>query len=444
MINDLFESARLLLALAEKAGAEEAEVFGLEARSVDVDLRRDRAEMASESRSRGLGLRAVLRGAVGFSSTSDLSKLDMVAESAVRAARARGPDDKWRSLPFPARPASPEGVFDPVAAEMGPEDCLDLATTLIAGAKSIAGTEPVSGGVSVIFGSELLANSSGLELDERGTIFTAYIETVARGEDGTVATGYDFANSRSALADLGDVGRSASDLARRSLGGGRAESGVAEVILGPIAFADILDNAFIPSTFADQVQKGRSSLAGKIGEAVAIESLKIIDDGLLSGGMASSSFDGEGVPSQRTTLVEKGVLRAYLYDSYAAGKEAEETKSTGNADRPGYAGIPRIGTTNVVATSADPSNVLAETDRGYLVTGVIGAHTANPVSGDFSVEARNVFVVEDGAAQKPIRSLMLAGNVFDLLSSIRVGTDARMVGSFVVPTVKAEMKVVGS
>ncbi|HNT73293.1 MAG TPA: metallopeptidase TldD-related protein, partial [Methanothrix sp.] len=74
----------------------------------------------------------------------------------------------------------------------------------------------------------------------------------------------------------------------------------------------------------------------------------------------------------------------------------------------------------------------------------IGAHTANPISGDFSVEARNVFVVEDGAAEKPIRSLMLAGNVFDLLSSIRVGTDARMVGSFVVPTVKAEMKVVGS
>jgi len=444
MIEDLFESARRLLALAEKAGAEEAEVFGSVAKAVDVDLRRDQVEMASESYDRGLGLRAVIGGAVGFSATSDFSKLEMVAESAVRAARARGPDDKWRSLPFPGKPGRPKGVFDPAIAEMRPEDCLDLAATLIEGAKSISGAEPVSGGVSAVSGSELIINSNGVELDERGTIFTAYLETVAKGEDGTVATGYDFANSRIALSDLADIGRSAGDLAKRSVGGVRGESGTAEVLLGPIAFADILDNAFVPSIFGDNVQKGRSSLAGRIGETVAEENLDIVDDGLFLGGMATSSFDGEGVASSRTTLVENGVLKAFLYDSYAAGKEEPPTKSTGNADRPGYAGIPRIGTNNLIASSKDPQNVMVETKRGYLITGVIGAHTANPVSGDFSVEARNVFSVEDGAALKPIRSLMLAGNVFELLKSIRVGADVRMVGSVVVPTVRVEMKVVGS
>ncbi len=444
MIEDLFESARQLLKLAEKEGAEEAEVFGLEARSVDIDLRKDQVDMASESYDCGLGLRAVVRGAVGFSSTSDLSKLEMVAESAVRAARARGPDDKWRSLPFSGKSGRPEEVFDPAIAEMGPEECLDLAATLLLGAGSISGAEPVSGGVFAISGSELLINSNGLELDERGTIFAAYLETVAKDEDGTVATGYDFANSRTALSDLADVGRSAGDLARRSLGGVRGESGKAMVLLGPIAFADILGNAFVPSIFGDNVQKGRSSLAGRIGEIVAEENLRIVDDGLLRGGMATSSFDGEGVASQRTPLMERGVLKAFLYDSYSAGKEEIETKSTGNANRPGYAGIPRVGTSNLIASSKDPQSVLAETKRGYLVTGVIGAHTANPVSGDFSVEARNVFLVEDGEAGRPIRSLMLAGNVFDLLGSIKAGTDARMVGSVVVPTVKVEMKVVGS
>jgi PmbA protein len=444
MIEDLFERARRLLALAEKAGAEEAEVFGSVAKSVDVDLRKDQVEMASESRDRGLGLRAVVGGAVGFSSTSDLSKLELVAESAVRAARARGSDDKWCSLPFPGKPASPEGVYDPAIAEMGPEDCLDLAATLIAGAGTISGTEPVSGGVSAVAGSELLINSNGVELEEKGTIFAAYIETVARGDDGTAATGYDFANSRKALSDLGDVGRSAADLAIRSVGGVRGESGRASVLLGPIAFADILENAFVPSAFGDNVQKGRSSLAGRIGETVAEYTFSIVDDGLFSGGMATSSFDGEGVASQKTPLVERGVLKAFLYDSYTAGKEDTATKSTGNADRPGYAGIPRIGTTNLIASSTKPSNVLAETKRGYLVTGVIGAHTANPVSGDFSVEARNVFLVEDGEAGRPIRSLMLAGNVFELLKSIKAGTGARMVGSVVVPTVGVEMKVVGS
>jgi PmbA protein len=444
MIEDLFKGGRLLLALAERAGAEEAEVFGSVAKSVDIDLRKDQVEMASESFDRGLGLRAVVRGAVGFSATSDLSKLELVAKSAVRAARARGSDDKWRNLPYLGKPSRPEGVYDPSIANMQPEDCLDLAATLIAGAGTVSGAEPVSGGVSAVSVSELLINTSGVELEERGTIFTAYLETVARGDDGAVATGYDFANSRTALSDLADVGRSAADLAVRSVGGVRGESGKAEVLLGPIAFADILENAFVPSTFGDNVQKGRSSLARRIGEAVAVESFSITDDGLFPSGMATSSFDGEGVASQKTPLVERGVLRAFLYDGYTAGKEDPPTTSTGNAERPGYAGIPRIGTTNLIASSTKPSNVLAETDRGYLVTGVIGAHTANPVSGDFSVEARNVFSVEDGAPQKPIRSLMLAGNVFELLRSIKAGTDARMVGSAVVPTVGVEMKVVGS
>ena len=444
MIEELFESARRLLALAERAGAEEAEVFGSVAKAVDVDLRKDQVEMASEIRDRGLGLRAIVRGAVGFSATSDLSKLELVAESAVRAARARGSDDWWRHLPYPGRTGRPEGVSDPAIAKMGPEDCLDLAATLIAGAKSISGAEPVSGGVSAVSGSELLINSSGVELEERGTIFTAYIETVARSDDGTSATGYDFANSRTALYDLASVGRSAAGLAVRSVGGVRGESGKASVLLGPIAFAEILENALVPSTFGDNVQKGRSSLAGRIGEEVAEENFNMTDNGLLSGGMATSSFDGEGVPSRKTPLVRRGVLKAFLYDSYTAGKEILATESTGNADRPGYAGIPRIGTTNLIASSKKPQDVLAETERGYLVTGVIGAHTANPVSGDFSVEARNVFAVEDGAPLKPIRSLMLAGNVFELLKSIDVGADSRMVGSAVVPTVKVEMKVVGS
>ena len=444
MTEDLHLWGRRLLMLAERAGADEAEVFGLQSRSIDVDLRRDRVDMASESFSRGLGLRAVVKGAVGFSSTSDLSKLEMVAESAVRAGRARGSDEKWRSLPFPERVSRPQEVYDPALAEMGPEDCLDLSATLIEGAGAVLGAEPVSGGISIVCGSEILMNSNGIEVDEMGTAFSAYLETVAKGEDGTVATGYDFVNSRTSVPDLADLGKSACDLAKRSVGGGRGESGTAEILLAPMAFADILGNAFVPSILGDLVQKGRSSLAGRIGEAVAGDEISIADDGLFRGGMATSSFDGEGVPSQKTAVVESGVLSSFLYDTYTAGREATAAKSTGNADRPGYSGIPRIGTSNLILSSKSPKDLLAETERGYLVTGVIGAHTANPVSGDFSVEARNVFVVEDGGAQKPIRSLMLAGNVFDLLSSIRVGTDPRMVGSFVVPTVKAEMKVVGS
>jgi PmbA protein len=178
-----------------------------------------------------------------------------------------------------------------------------------------------------------------------------------------------------------------------------------------------------------------------LGEKISAESLVIVDDGLLAGGMDSSAFDGEGVPSQRTVLINEGILMGYLYDSYTAGKEG--LASTGNAVRSGYTGVPGVGIRNLIVGSREPQDLLAET-KGIMVGGLIGAHTANPISGDFSVEAKNAFLIAPGQEARPIGSLMLAGNFFELLKDIEVGRDVRAVGSIVTPTVKVRMKVVGS
>jgi len=140
-------------------------------------------------------------------------------------------------------------------------------------------------------------------------------------------------------------------------------------------------------------------------------------------------------------LIEDGTLKAYLYDSYTAGKVG--VHSTGNAVRSGYTALPRVGARNFILSSRQSQNLLEET-RGYMVSGLIGAHTANAISGDFSVEARNAFAISPGEVARPIRSLMLAGNIFELLREIEVGRDVRSVGSIVTPTVKLRMKVVGS
>ncbi len=162
---------------------------------------------------------------------------------------------------------------------------------------------------------------------------------------------------------------------------------------------------------------------------------------LLPDGMNSSAFDGEGVPSHRTELINKGVLKGFLYDSYTGGKVG--IKSTGNAVRSGYSDLPHVGIRNLIVSSSDPHDLLAET-KGYIVNSLIGAHTANPISGDFSVEAKNCFFAAPGEDTKPIRSLMIAGNIFELLKDIEVGTDVRILGSIVTPTVRLRMKVVGS
>lgn len=437
--DSLLEHAHKLLSIALQEGAEQAEVYGMVGRSVDIDLRRDVVELASESFHRGLGLRAVAAGAVGFSSTSDMSLLQFVAKSAVLSARARGADESWRSLPVPEKVVRPEGIFDSKLEQIGPEECLDLAESMLSGCRTVKEAQPVSGGVACICGTSFVINSLGIELQETSTLMHASIETIAKAAD--VATGSEFCNSRGYQFSLDEVGRAAAEMARSSLGGSRAESGTFDVLIKPLAVAELLEYTLLPALAADNVQKGRSSLAGQVGEKISSENLVIADDGLLSGGIDSSSFDGEGVPSQRTILIDKGILKGYFYDSYTAGKEG--VRSTGNAVRSGYSDVPRVGIRNLIVGSSEPQDLLTET-KGYLVNGLIGAHTANPISGDFSVEAKNAFFVVPGEEARPIRSLMLAGNIFELLKDIEIGKDVRAVGAIVTPTVKVRMKVVGS
>jgi PmbA protein len=433
------ECANQLLSIALRDGADEAEVYGMSGRSLDIDLRKGAVELASESFHSGLGLRAVVRGAVGFSSTSNMTLLESVARSAIKSARARGSDESWHSLPHIDKVKRPDGIFDSTLERISPEECLDLAASMLRGSAMVKGTEPVSGGVTCVYSTDFVVNSNGIELQETATLMHASMETIAKGKD--VATGSEFQISRTFQPSLENVGKAAAEMALASLAGTKAESGTFDVLLKPLAYAELMENTIIPALCADTVQKGRSSLNGRVGEKISSECLGVVDDGLLSGGMASSAFDGEGVPSQKTELIDKGVLKGFLYDSYTGGKAG--IKSTGNAVRSGYADLPHVGIRNLIVSSSDPHDLLTET-KGYVVNGLIGAHTANPISGDFSVEAKNCFFVVPGEDTKPIRSLMIAGNVFELLKDIEVGTDVRVLGAIVTPTVKLRMKVVGS
>ena len=437
--DSLLEYAHQLIALALREGAAEAEVYGMVGRSVDADLRKGSVEMASESFHRGLGLRAVVKGAVGFSSTSDMSLLEYVAQSAVKSAKVRGSDESWISLPSPEKVVPAQGIFDKRLEQIGTEECLEAAASMLEGCRTVSEAEPVSGGVACVCGTGFVINSLGLELMETATLMQASMETIAKAGD--VATGSEFFNSRSFQPSMEAVGKAAAVMARTSLAGTKAESGTFDVLLKPLAAAELLENTILSAFEADNVQKGRSSLKGRLGEMISSEGLNVHDDGLLAGGLDSSAFDGEGVPSQRTVLIEKGILKGFLYDSYTAGKDG--VKSTGNAVRQGYSDVPRVGMRNMIVSSPNAYDLLEET-KGYLINGLIGAHTANPISGDFSVEARNAFRVSPGEMPVPIRSLMLAGNIYDLLKNIEIGTDVRAIGGIVTPTIKVKMNVVGS
>jgi PmbA protein len=405
-----------------------------------VDIRKDEIEGAKENISQGLGIRAIVNGAVGFASTNTMSHIEDAARSAFRSARVRERDPDWRSLPYASEYPKVSGIMDPELEQMGLDTCILQALNMVEGAKAVPGIIVTSGSFSRSAGKRVIMNTNGVEVEESSTGISGFADVITT--KGDVSTAYDFAISRSNNIDFAAIGRNAAELARSSQHGISIEPQRTDVILHPFAFADLLGSAFTPSIDADNVQKGRSNLKGRLGEQIATPKLSITDDGLLEGGIETGKSDDEGVPSQRTKVIEEGIFRSYLYDTYTAGKD--NVKSTGNASRGSYFSTPSVGPRNFIIDYPG-LDVIADTDKGIYVNTVIGAHTANSISGDFSVEARNAFTIKDGQIDKPVKSLMISGNIFEMLGRINgAGMDVRKVGGIVTPSIRVpDMSVIG-
>lgn len=437
---DIFEQVHKALKLTEKAGADEAEIFCVKGRSVTVDVQRDAIDLAKESLVSGIGIRAIVNGAVGFSSTNDFERIEEACVLAVKSARVRGSDPLWSGLPEKKKPANVKGIFDRKLANIEVESCIDYTLDMITGAKSTASVVPTSGHFVCGSSIKLVLNSNSVEIKEKDTIVEASVDTITK--DAPLSTASEFDMSRNLDIDFYKIGEKASLLALRSQNGVRAETCDCAVLLEPPAFADILENTLTASLNADNVQKGRSALIGKMNTKIGADELSITDDGTLEGGLGTSTCDEEGTPSKRTPVVKNGVLSSFLYDCYTAGKEKKE--STGNAVRASFTSTPVIGIRNLIIEHP-AFDIIDGTKDGLIINTVIGAHTANPISGDFSVEARNSFLIKNGEISSPIKSVMLSGNIFDVLKNIDgLGKDKRKVGDVITPTVRvSKMRIVG-
>ncbi|MCX9014300.1 MAG: TldD/PmbA family protein [Candidatus Methanoperedens sp.] len=439
-MNDIFDLARKALELTKKAGADEAEIFCTKGRSVSVDVQRDTIDLAKESIVSGIGIRAIKNGAVGFSSTNDPTRIGEASVLAVKSASVRKADPQWSGLPAKKEPARVSGIFDRKIADIEIEECIGYTMEMISGAASIPSVVPTSGHFSCASFTHLILNSNGVEIEEAQTMVQASVDDITKNTP--ISTGSEFDMSHSLDIDFYRIGEKAARLASRSQNGISTQTRDTAVLLEPMAFADILESTLVASINADNVQKGRSALIGKLGSKIATGELSIIDDGTLPGGIATASSDDEGTPSRRTEVIKNGVLSSFLYDSYTAGKEKRE--STGNGVRGSFTSTPSVSIRNLVIDHP-AFDVVGETTDGVIVNTVIGAHTANPISGDFSVEARNSFLIRNGEITSPIKSMMISGNIFELLRNIDgIGKDVRKVGNVVTPTVRSsKMRIIG-
>ena len=408
---------------AGRRRCDEVEVYLVEGRSVEAELKRSLVGEATESFSCGIGIRTIDDGRIGASSTNDPSRWEACLDAALSGGKFSTPQE-WHGLPGPAGLDREVPVFDPRVA-VDPASARELLGEMLAGA-SAHPAEVVGGNAALGISRSTLVNSSGAYYTRQRTGVSVSLETIC----GT-STGFEFDRSCFMDVDPSTVGERAAFYAVHSSRGQEIASGSYDVILSPIAASQLLEHIIVPALSGRNVQVGRSFFAGKIGEQVMDSALSLRDDPFTRG-LGSTTWDADGVPTRLLPFVERGVLGCFAYDLKTAYRYGEE--STGSAVRTGAGGTPGIGVHNLVVEGPGMS---VDEERAIFIHNLVGAHTANPVSGDFSVQLANPTFVEGGSVAEPIRSAMLAGNIFEMLSNIGgIGKDIRIVGRTILPSIR--------
>jgi PmbA protein len=435
--------------LALKKGANEAEAYVFQDLSKYVNIERGQISKTSWSIDRGLGCRTIINKSVGFCYTNVLENENTIEETVLKAllfAKANRPDDNWRGLPTEKHFASVENTYDRKIESLRAENLVETASVMLdaAGKKDVR-VFPIEGEVRASCLSFALANSNRVSVEDRGTMIECSLATVGHDAGKVTPVCFEFNLERTYDIDPVAVGEEAARLAVSALKTKKTETKETSVILTQFALQQLLSRTFINAISAERVQRDQSVFRDKIGEKVASETVTVYDDGLLPGGIRTWKSDSEGVPQQKTLIIEKGVLRGFIYDNYAARKEGRE--STGNGARASYLSTPSVDATNLhfQPGSKSPEAFISEIGEGLLVNSVQGAHTSNPASGEFSVVAAPCWNIKNGEITYPVKGAMLTGDIFHLLANVSgVANNERKIGQLVAPWVLiGNVKVIG-
>jgi PmbA protein len=265
---------------------------------------------------------------------------------------------------------------------------------------------------------------------------------IAQDDKGGMQRDYWFSVARSLgrLEPAEQVGRIAAERTLRRLGARKAKTAQVPVIFDPLVATSMLEHIF-EGVNGDSVYRGASFLAGKLGQKIAGENVTVIDDGTMPGGFGTSPFDGEGIPTQRTLVIDSGVLKSYLLNTYTARKLGLQT--TGNAAR-ALAGTPGIGPGNyfLEAGKKTPKEIIGDVREGLYVTEFLG-HGANLVTGDYSRGASGLWI-SGGELTCPVEEITVAGNLKEMFFNIsEIGNDLEFRGSVACPTIRIDGLTVG-
>jgi PmbA protein len=452
---DLESLAADVVALAMKAGASDAEAAVREGDEFSVNVRLGQVETLKDSGSRGLGLRVFLGKRSASASTSDLTAegIRQLVDGALELAKITEEDpcsglaesSEFGSVPDDLR-LYDEDVYSLPGAERIEWARRAEAAALAADPRI---TNSDGGSFQAATGRKALANSRGFVGGYRSSYAGVSVSPMAEDADGSKQVDYWWSGARR-LSDLESpesIGKEAARRTLRRLGARRVPTQRVPIVFAPEVAGSLLGSIFEAAS-GDVIWRGASFLAGRLGEQIASANLTLVDDNTMllptgMGGFGTSPFDGEGLPSLRTVVVEAGVLRNYLLNTYTARKLG--MKSTHNASR-GLAGTPGIGCGNLYLEPGTQTHdqIIGDVPAGLYVTSLMG-FGVNVVTGDYSRGATGLWI-ENGALTHAVEEITVAGNLTEMLLNVTaIGNDLEFRGAIASPTLRIDgMTIAGA
>lgn len=397
-------------------GASEVEVYVTE-HTVKQFMFNSCLRSSKTSFSSGVGVRVLYGRRMGLWSSTSLNLDDVLkcVEEACRIAKASPEDPNWHSLPESFSRGYVEGVYDGETAYLGYDVIIDAIKYIVDAVRDSSPNVRVGRGcIEVSSGSVKIVNSYGGYVERLSTSTYSWVNVVAEGPN-SKATGVGHCEARSwRRLDLKGMVQSAVGKALDFINAKPIKGGVMPVVFDADVFSRIIEVMFSLPLSADEVQKGRSPYIGRLNTRVALESITLIDDGLLANGVGSREFDDEGIQTRRSILIENGILKTFLYDNYTARREGRE--STGNAHR-SYHSAPKPAPNNLILKPGDLTldEMVEITGNGLYVVDTIGEWLSNPVSGYLNATVTHAYLIEGGRLGRPVKGVTVSGDFNKML-----------------------------
>src|SRR6266702_3926952 len=445
---DLKELATDLVRRAMQGGASAAECVVREGDEFSTVVRLGQVETLKEAGSKSIGVRVFhgQRAASTHSSDFTHAGLDRMLKSALELAKITS-EDPFGGIPEASLLGSLSGdldLYSPDVYSLPGEERIDYARKAEKAALDydprIKNSE--GGSFDAATGHKVLANSHGFVGEYRRSYCSVAAVPIAQDKKGAMQRDYWYSVARNLdrLESPEHVGRVAAQRALRRLGARKVKTQQVPVIFDPLVATSILEHIF-EGVNGDSVYRGASFLAGKLGQKIASENVNVIDDGTMPGGFGTAPFDGEGIPTRRTVVIENGVLKSYVLNTYTARKLGLQT--TANASR-GLAGTPGIGPGNYFLQPGvkTPQEIIAAIPEGLYITEFLG-HGANLVTGDYSRGASGLWI-SGGELAFPVEEVTVAGNLKEMFLNIsEIANDLEFRGAVASPTIRIDGLTVG-